>query len=334
MNAILLSRDPNALRRVYSNELIARLEASAGLDPAFYTYDDIKADPEKFRDVTLIFATWGMPVMTAEEIRSVFPKLQCVFYSAGTVQYFARPFMECGVRIFSAWAANAVPVAEYTLAQILLANKGYFTRMSLMNAEKIKESRELDGIYPGNYEEKVGLIGVGMIGSLVAEFLKPFDLEVLVFDPFLSDEKAEALGVKKASLKEIFSTCRIVSNHLANNEKTKEMLGYDLFSEMMEYSTFINTGRGAQVREADLVRILTERPDIVALLDVTDPNEPCPVGHPFYSLPNCYLTPHIAGSQGKEVHRMAEYMEKEFLLWKDSKPCKYEVTAKMLETMA
>ena len=88
-----------------------------------------------------------------------------------------------------------------------------------------------------------------------------------------------------------------------------------------------------ELGEDDLVRILTERPDITALLDVTIA-EPLPSGHPFYALPNCFLTPHIAGSLGDEVHRLAEFMLDEYELYAAGKPCRYEVTERMLGTMA
>ena len=99
------------------------------------------------------------------------------------------------------------------------------------------------------------------------------------------------------------------------------------------YATFINTGRGAQVVEGDLVKALTERPDLTAVLDVTDP-EPSPLDHAFYTLPNCFLTPHIAGSLGTELTRMAEYMADEYEKYISGISCRYEVTLQMLETMA
>ena len=331
--SVFICDKPNKFKSVFSEELVSRLSGACELDTAVYTRDDVLASPEKFCDTQIIFSTWGMPAFSEEEIRATFPRLECVFYAAGTVQAFARPFLACGVHVFSAWAANAVPVAEYTVSQILLANKGFFTHTYLMNQKQIKESRALNSIYPGNYDVKLGLIGCGMIGSMVAEMLKNYKLEVLVFDPFLSASRAEVLGVRVTSLDEIFSTCQTVSNHLANNAQTKSMLNYGHFSKMPPYATFLNTGRGAQVVEDDLVRALTERLDLTAVLDVTYP-EPAPLEHAFYSLPNCFLTPHIAGSLGNEVHRMAEYMYEEFIRYVGGAPNKYEVTEKMLETMA
>jgi len=259
--------------------------------------------------------------------------LKCVFYGAGTVQSFARPFLNCGVKVFSAWAANAVPVAEFTVAQIILANKGYFLTNRLYHAEGRRSASAAFKKCNGNYGETVGIIGAGMIGKLVIQMLKQYNVKVIVFDPFLSDEKADELGVEKCELGELFARAFVVSNHLANNEQTKGMLHYDHFCRMRENAVFINTGRGAQVVEDDLVRVLRERPDLTALLDVTYPEPPAD-DHPFYTLPNCLLTPHIAGSAGDEVARMGKYMLDECQTYLAGEPCKYEVSLKMLETMA
>ena len=331
--AIFLCKYKGKFESVYTDRVIEKIDVLCELDRRCYTKEDVLASPEDFADVQVIFSTWGMPSFEKEEIERIFRKLECVFYAAGTVQKFARPFLECGVKVFSAWAANAVPVAEYTVAQMILANKGFFTHSRLMNEKKLNEAHALTKKYPGNYNEKVGLVGCGMIGSLVAEMLKAYNLGVLVYDPFLSDEKADALGVKKVSLDELFKSCRVVSNHLANNEATKGILQYSHFSSMLPYATFINTGRGAQVVEEGLVKALEEREDLTALLDVTYP-EPAALDHKFYTLPNCILTPHIAGSLGNEVVRMSEYMIEEFRKYLLGEPTRYEVSIKMLETMA
>ena len=331
--AILFGNRQERIDAVWSEDVRRQVAALVDLDPAVYSYDQVMAAPEAFAETAIILSTWGMPVMTEEEIRTCFPKLECVFYGAGSVQSFARPFLNCGVKVYSAWAANAVPVAEYTVAQIILANKGFFGNAPLAKAGKRDDARAYTKHYSGNYREKVGLIGCGMIGTLVAEMLKPYVLDVLVFDPFLSAEKAERLGVTPCSLEELFSECFVISNHLANNEATQGMLQYRHFASMRPYATFLNTGRGAQVVEPDLVRVLSERLDLTAILDVTDP-EPSPADHAFYSLPNCILTPHIAGSIGNEVWRMSAYVADELARYLDGVPVKYEVTANMLATMA
>lgn len=333
MKAVFLSENNDQIKRVYTKSQILKLEEEFNEKLLMLTRGDLEEKKEETKDVEYIFSTWGMEMLNEEEITEFFPNLKCVFYGAGSVQHFARPFINKGIKVFSSWCANGIPVAEYTVAQIILANKGFFQLQRLAKQGKRDEAREVNKNYNGNYGEKIGIIGAGVIGKEVINLLKAYKLEVLVFDPFLSDENAEKLGVKKCGLEEIFETCSVVSNHLANNEHTVNMLNFNLFSKMRKYSTFINTGRGAQVVENDLVKVLEERKDIVALLDVTYP-EPPVEGHKFYELENVILTPHIAGSSGDEVHRMAEYMIDEYLRYKNNEETKYEVTLKMLETMA
>ena len=333
MKAVFLCNEKNNPLRIYDKKTRERLSCLTGITDDIYSRDEVFENKEKFSDTEFIFSTWGMPVFTEEEIKDLFPALKCVFYGAGSVQFFARPFLNCGIKVFSSWAANAVPVAEYTVAQIILANKGFFSTARYQSAGDSDKASEIKECYPGTFGEAVGIIGAGMIGSLVAEMLKAYRISVKVFDPFLSDEKAKALGVTKCSLSEIFSTCFVVSNHLANNEQTKGMLNKEHFSAMRPYATFINTGRGAQVVEEDLCTVLSGREDLTAILDVTCP-EPPKKGHPFYSLSNCILTPHIAGSYGDEVKRMGEYQLAELEKYLNNQKSEYEVTLKMLETMA
>lgn len=331
MKSIFLGAQGNL--DIYKN-CLEKLKKEADLDAVVYSRDNIIQTPEKFKDTEFIFSTWGMPVFTSEEIKMYFPSLKCVFYGAGSVQFFARPFLENNIKVFSAWGANAVPVAEYTVAQILLANKGYFISSKMIHSpENRKKAAEYAFRMPGNYNTKVGIVGAGMIGKMVIEMLKAFKLDVLVFDPFLSDEKATKLGVKKASLEEIFTECQVISNHVANLPETVGMFTYDLFKLMKDTAVFINTGRGAQVVEDDLIKVLEEKPFITAILDVTFPEPPAEFSK-LYTLDNVILTPHIAGSLGNEVQRMGEFMCDQFIKYKNNEKYEYEVTLKMLETMA
>lgn len=333
MKAIFLCEKSEKIFHVFGDQTVRKLQELITIDKTVYTKADLLKEPGRFSDVELLFSTWGMPSLDENEIKLCLPSLKCVFYGAGTVQSFARPFLGCGVKVFSAWAANAVPVAEMTVAQIILSNKGYFLTNRLYHTQGKRVAGGAFKKCNGNYGETVGIIGAGMIGKLVIRMLKQYKIRVLVFDPFLSEETAQELGVEKCGLEELFERSFTVSNHLANNEQTKRMLHYDLFRRMRENAVFINTGRGAQVVEDDLVRILRERPDLTALLDVTEPEPPIQE-HPFYTLPNCLLTPHIAGSAGDEVGRMGEYMLAECKAYLNGEDCRYEVSEKMLETMA
>lgn len=335
MKAIFLSEKEKNIKSVYTGRQVQDLTFEAGLFPQFFKKQDIIDDPAYFTDVETIFSTWGMPSFTEEEIAKCFPSLKAIFYAAGSVQAFARPFLERKIRVFSAASANAIPVIEYTVAQIILANKGFFqSSIPIQDCQSRSNAHAIFKTFPGNYGCTVGIIGAGVIGKgVIAALRQNYNLKVKVFDPFYSDEAAAAAGVVKCDLNEIFESCQTISNHLANNAETQGMLTYEHFSRMADNATFINTGRGAQVVEDDLVRALTEKPTRMAILDVTSPEPPVD-GHPFYSMQNVILTPHIAGSNGDEVHRMSQLMVDEFRRTKRGEASKCEVTLEMLATMA
>lgn len=176
-------------------------------------------------------------------------------------------------------------------------------------------------------------MGAGAIGRTLIALLRPFHLPILVFDPYLSDADAAVLGVEKVTLDDAFRRARVVSNHLANRPETVEMLRAELFALLPDGATFLNTGRGQTVHEPDLIAALTARPSLTALLDVTHP-EPPPPDSPLRALPNVFLTPHIAGSIGDEVVRMADYCLDDFRRWQRGEPLRYAVTPAILATMA
>lgn len=325
-------RNNNHIYNVYNSNILNELKAHVDLFPEFIDRDNISEFSEITRIAEYAFSTWGMPEFVDEEIKKHLPNLKVVFYAAGSVQYFALPFLNNGIKVVSAWAANAVPVAEYATAQILLANKGFFQNI-IRTRESYEKAQNYSASFPGNYNVKIGILGAGMIGSKVIELLKPYKIEILVYDPFLSDEKAKAMGVIKCSLNEIFANCQTVSNHLANLPATKGILNRECFEVMLHNATFINTGRGAQVVEEDMIAALEKEPSRTAVLDVTDP-EPVETDSKLLSLKNVFITSHIAGSMSNEFGRMAEYILEEFLRFEKGEAMKYEVTLKMLETMA
>lgn len=329
--ALFIGR-PQSIQMVYSPEIRAELDAMADFYPEIVSREQLAQHGPALEPIEVAFSTWGMPKLNEDEIRRYLPNLKALFYAAGSVQSFARPFLNCGVAVVSSWAANAVPVAEYTAAQIVLANKGYF-QSALLYKRSRQEAARYAREFPGNYNVKVGIIGAGMIGRKVIELLKPYELDIMVFDPFLPDEAAKRLNVVKTGLAEVFSQCQTISNHLANVPETVGMLNGEHFDRMLPHATFLNTGRGQQVVEADLIRALRAVPTRTAVLDVTYP-EPVPQDSELLQLDNVILTPHIAGSNSTEAERMGKYALEEFHRYVREEALQYGVSLKMLETMA
>lgn len=331
MKIALFGTNQNQFNKVYTPEVLKKLGEYGELSEKI-NQKNLKENAEFLKDCEIAFSTWGMPKFTKEEIKEYMPKLKAVFYSAGTVQYFARPFLECGIKVFSAFAANAVPVAEYTFAQITLAAKGYFQSAKYYH---ILPARSLAFVNSstGNFDCKVGLVGLGAIGQMVAERLKALDVKVFACDPFVSKEKADELDVTLVDMETLFSECDIISNHLANKKELENVFNYKLFRRMKKHSTFINTGRGAQVAEYSLALSLLLHPSRTFIADVLK-NEFFPYINPLFWCPNAILTPHIAGSTGNEPQRMAYYMMEELEKFMSDGETKYEVTLEALERMA
>ncbi len=332
MKIALLGENKEKFNLVFTDESINKIKRYGETSAELIDRKNIGNHKEFLAETEVAFSTWGMPALSEEEIKKYMPRLKCVFYAAGSVQYFARPFLDCGVRVFSAFAANAVPVIEYTVSQILLASKGFYQgakRYRICLPSSFAHTQRCKG----NFGIRVGLIGLGVIGSGVAEKLKEYDVEVLAYDPFCSEEKAAKLGVTLTDLETIFSKCLVISNHLANKKELKNILNAKHFKLMQKHSTFINTGRGDQVDEFALAKILVRHPSITVVADVLK-NERAPFTSPLFWCPNAILTPHIAGSMGNETHRMACYMIDELDRYVSGKDAKYEVTKEMLKTMA
>ncbi|GHB96343.1 hydroxyacid dehydrogenase [Cerasicoccus arenae] len=295
---------------------------------------DVLNDPSILAEANYIFGTWGMPMMDEGFMRAM-PNLKAVFYAAGSVKAFTSDaFWESGVRLFSAWGANAFPVAEYTFAQIILCLKrAWPTIRQVWKEQSFARQQYISDRVPGAYGSTVGLLSLGQIGRLVVDRLRTLDVEIIAYDPFVSQEDAHEMGVKICSLEEVFSRADVVTCHTPWLPQTVKMLRREHFASMKPSASFINTARGAVVDEEGLISVLTERPDITAILDVTYP-EPPKNGSPFYTLPNVVLTPHIAGSIGDECRRMAQFMIAEYDRMIDDQPTRWEINRERAATLA
>ncbi|MEI6167612.1 MAG: hydroxyacid dehydrogenase [bacterium] len=316
---------------VYARGRRSQIAAMSDLYPVVISSENFKDHADKLAGVEAIFSTWGMPALESADLDRL-PALRVVFYAAGTVKGFASPFLQRRVTVCSSWSANAVSVAEFCLGQVLLACKGYF--QNTRDCRTPARNRQDVAFHGrGMYGEKIAIIGAGQIGRRLIELLRPFRLKILVVDPYLSETEADDLHVQKVTLEEAFREAYVVSNHLPNLPTLQKVLDGKLFDSMRPGATFINTGRGAQVNEPELVAVLRRRPDLMALLDVTDP-EPAPAGSAFYELLNVQISSHLAGAHHDEVVRMADYMIEEFRRWQEGEPLRYSVSLDMLDRMA
>jgi len=335
MKAIILTSNTDIGLNVYNSKSLDKIRKEFDIESNIYTKEDIISSKNDFSDVEIVFGCWGIENLSANEIKENLPSLKGIFYVGGSVKYFAKPFLEAGIKVCGAWQANAVAVAEYVVSQMILGIKGVFLSR-ITNASEWVTKKNLVVPVKGFYGIKIGILGSGAIGRKVIELLSEYDdnqLDIYLYSPSLTDEKAAKLGVKKASIEEIFKECDIISNHIANNPQTLGFYSSKLFELMGDQVVFINSGRGQQIVENDLAEAMRKRPQSCALLDVTypePPNENCP----FFSVDNIFINPHIAGSQNNELERMVDYILDDATSLKNGKELKYEITLAALSHLA
>jgi phosphoglycerate dehydrogenase-like enzyme len=329
LNALLIGM-PNYLPKAYPEALRAEIGKKVRLLPETVSGSEWKNHTAALAEADVLFATWGMPKLD-DEFLAAAPRLKAVFYAAGSVKCFATPeSYKRGILISSAWQANAIPVAEYSHATILLGLTGFWSSQRLARAGKFSHQHSP---VAGAFHSNVGLVSLGAIGRLVAGHLAKHEINILAYDPYATPAAAASLGVTLVSLQELFAKSHVVSIHTPWLPETEKMINAPLLRSMPEAATLINTSRGAVIDEADLCEVLAERQDITAILDVTHPEPPLP-DSPLRTLENVILTPHIAGSIGGEIARMGYWMNGELDLYLAGKPLQHGVSEDMLARMA
>ena len=317
-------------QQIYGDEELSRIHTMCDVIAPSMTPAEALEHPELLAEAELIFSGWGGPKLTADYLKYL-PQLRAVFYGAGSIRYMVTPeFWAKNITITSSWVANAVPVTELALAEILFALK--------QGWHYVLEGRRTHAYTPridcaGAFRTTVALISLGMIGKRLAKMLKSFDLNVLAYDPFATQETAAELGVTLTTLEDAFQRADVVSIHTPWLKETENLVTGELISGMKPHATLINTSRGAIIDEPAMCAVLAERPDLTAVLDVTYP-EPPAVDSPLFTLPNVVLTPHIAGSLSGECRRMGQYAVDECERYLNGQPLKYQVTQAMAEKMA
>ncbi len=148
------------------------------------------------------------------------------------------------------------------------------------------------GLTGGLAGKRLGLVGLGKLGTQVARVGQAFGMEVAAWSPNLTDERAAAAGVRRLDKRDLFATADVVSLHLVLGERTRGVVGAAELEAMKPTAVFVNTARAGLVDEAALLAALHEGRIAGAGLDVF-PVEPLPAGSPWRSAPNTVLTPHL-----------------------------------------
>ncbi|MER6067815.1 hydroxyacid dehydrogenase [Streptomyces sp. NPDC001817] len=298
----VFAMDPVHLPLLFPPPLMARLRRTADIDTELVVRDF--ADPAvvgALATAEVLITGWGCPHLDAGVLTTV-PKLRAVLHAAGSVRSLVgEALWKHGVTVSSAVTGNAVPVAEYTLAMILLVGKDAFDHRERYRRTHAQPN-PAETADTGNLGRRVGVVGASRVGRRLMELLRPFDLTVLLHDPYVSPSDAAALGAELLSLEELLRRSDIVSLHAPDIPETHHMLDRSRLALLRDGGVLINTARGALVdHEALTEELVSGR--LRAVLDVTEP-EPLPAGSPLYRLPNVFLTPHIAGSLGNELERL------------------------------
>ncbi|GAA5206145.1 hydroxyacid dehydrogenase [Microbacterium kyungheense] len=287
----------------------------------------------RLHDIEILVTGWGTPRLGPDVIAAA-PRLRAVVHAGGSVKgHVSQEFWDAGVLVTSAAEANAVPVAEFTVATILLEGKRAARYAEGYAQERTIDGRWRDRIAPTvNFGGTVGIVGLSRVGRRVAALLRQFDLEVLASDPLVDARQAALLGAELVDLDDLLRRSDIVTLHAPELPETRHLLDARRLSLLREGAVVVNTARGPLIDGEALVARC--RAGVLrAILDVTDP-EPLPPDSVLFTTPGVVLTPHIAGAMDAETHRLADAVLDELERIAQGRPPRHPVDRRSLEFIA
>jgi D-3-phosphoglycerate dehydrogenase / 2-oxoglutarate reductase len=198
-----------------------------------------------------------------------------------------------GVVVMNTPGGNTVTTAELTFTMLLsLARKVPQAHATMVGGKwdrKLFQGVELQG-------KTLGVLGMGRIGTEVAKRAKAFGMTVVAYDPYLTEDRAKAIGAEfAADLDAVYRAADFITVHMPVTKETKEMLNAAAFSKMKPGVKIVNCARGEIISETDLIAALDSNKVAGAALDVFAV-EPLPADHPYRKHPNLILTPHLGAS--------------------------------------
>jgi len=318
---IILTKDAEARLRSFAN-------VTMNEDGRDWTPAELAA---RLPGVDAIITGWGITRLTAEVLAGA-GKLRLIAHSAGSVKGFVTDAVfDKGITITHAASRIADSVAEYTLLAAMMGLRrlhDYDRRMKAGEQWPPGRGQPLFEIAG----RQVGVLGMGYVGRRAARLFQAVGAEVWAYDPYLSADEAQALGVHKADLQTVLKTCTVISDHLPVTDETHHLLGAKELALIPTGGVFINSARAWTVDEAALVKQL-QTGRFWAALDVFD-KEPLPLDSPLRKLNNVLLTSHIAGITRDSLSGLIATVVDETERFFKGEPLKYRITRDMLAHMA
>ena len=293
-----------------------------------YTSDELL---EMLPGAAVVITAWGSPPITEEHVAAA-DALQIVGHAAGSVKTRLAPAgHERGIVLLSAADVIAESVAEYTLWAMLSGQRNLFPYEEIM---KVERGWKPAHNWPGHslYAKKVGLVSASMVGRRAINLLKPFGCDVMVYDPYLSQEDARLLDVRPVALAELFAEADIISVHAPITPETRRMITRAHFESIRDGALFVHTAR-AWVLDQDALLAELQKNRFNAYIDVFEP-EPLPADHPFRDLDNVFLSPHVSGHTVENRLRLVEEIARDIERFFNNQPLRLAVPYEKLSIMA
>lgn len=317
--------------KMFAPEDLSRLAEFVELRPAGKEEMTEAIQAESLVGAEIAITGWGTLPITEAMLQGC-PDLRLICHSASSVRSLVTDAVrQRPIRVSTARQANGRGVAEFAFAQMLLSMKATW--------QFIRGTQEGNWIAEGAadwicepYGATVGIIGASAVGRDMIRLCKTLPLGALLLcDPYVPQDEAHALGVELTLLEDLLRRSDVVSLHAPATEETRHMFNAETLALMKERAIFINTARGALVDEAALIAEL-EKGRLLACLDVTDPEPPAP-GSPLWTLPNCILTPHIAGSLKENCHGHGFQVVQDIAAYVAGRPLLHELPMSRFEQM-
>lgn len=208
---------------------------------------------------------------------------------------------ERGVIVMNTPGGNTISTAEHTISMMLsLARRIPFADRTMHEGKWEKSG--IMGVEM--FEKTLGILGVGKIGREVATRMRAFGMDVMVYDPFLTQEAAQQMGVTVADVDTIIEKADMLTVHCPLNNETRGLVNAARLAKMKPTALVVNCARGGIIDEEALLEALQSKKIAGAALDVFG-QEPLPADHPFRTLPNVVLTPHLAASTAEAQEKVS-----------------------------